>query len=133
MMRWADRLHVEVRLRHTGLGLRARVHDVYVRPRTPSTTADRTRQGRTGYPMLQYTKLAVDAINQAAAPSYDPGYLGTAVWDFGDHVSWNGVDFGPVPPPAAVLDYLSGKHLPGAAAQGPAGLNHPGHGSDGGR
>ncbi|MGI8415041.1 MAG: hypothetical protein ACR2P2_02310 [Nakamurella sp.] len=63
--------------------------------------------------MIDYPKAAVRAIDLAGAP-HDSRYLGTAIWDFGDHVSWNGLNFGPVPAPADVLSYL-GKHLPGAA------------------
>lgn len=74
--------------------------------------------GATGHPMISYTKAAVQAIQRARAP-HDPRYLGTAIWDFGDHVSWNGLNFGPVPATADVLDYLA-THLPGpeSPAQG---------------
>ena len=41
-------------------------------------------------------------------------HIGTAIWDFCDHVSWNGLNFTPVPAPGDVLDYLA-TALPGAA------------------
>jgi hypothetical protein len=68
--------------------------------------------------MIDYTTAAVDAIDGSAARR-DPRYLGTAIWDFGDHVSWNGTNFGPVPAPDDVLAYLS-THLPGAQNPGHA-------------
>jgi hypothetical protein len=57
----------------------------------------------------------VHAIDQTGAP-HDRRYIGTAVWDFGDHVSWNGLNFAPVPAPGDVLNYLA-TTLPGAANQ----------------
>jgi hypothetical protein len=63
--------------------------------------------------MIEYARAAVNAINRIRAP-HDPRYIGTAIWDFGDHVSWNGLNFTPVPAPQDVLDYLA-TALPGAA------------------
>jgi hypothetical protein len=58
----------------------------------------------------------VNAIGRTRALR-DPRYLGTAIWDFGDHVSWNGLSFGPVPAPPGVLSYLAA-NLPGAENPG---------------
>ncbi len=116
MTRWADQLGIDFGF---GIPASASAHEFTTCTAAPdavdSCRPDAT--GATGYPMLQYAKLAVGAINHSGAVD-DPGFIGTAVWDLGDHVSWNGLDFGPVPPPAPVLHYLSG-HLPGAAARGP--------------
>jgi hypothetical protein len=120
--RWADRLHIKYGF---GIPASASAHEFTTCTATPEATdacvPDAT--GATGYPMLEYTKAAVDAIAASRAPR-DPRYLGTAIWDFGDHVSWNGLNFGPVPPPKDVLTYLAA-NLPGARnpglARGPQG------------
>jgi hypothetical protein len=120
--RWANRLHVKYGF---GIPASASAHEFTTCTATPDAAdacvADET--GATGYPMVEYTRAAVDAIVDSGAPR-DPRYLGTAIWDFGDHVSWNGLNFGPVPAPDDVLAYLAA-NLPGAQnpgrAQGPRG------------
>lgn len=113
---------------HEGMGQPA-THQVRVRRRrlrTQFTTCAATPSavggcvpdaaGATGYPVIDYAKAAVTAIDGTGA-LHDPRYLGPAVWDFGDHVSWNGLNFGPVPAPADVLNYLT-TNLPGAQNPG---------------
>ena len=68
--------------------------------------------------MIEYARAAVRAIDRVRAPD-DPRYIGTAIWGFGDHVSWNGLNFTPVPAPGDVLDYLA-TALPGALRIGSA-------------
>jgi hypothetical protein len=113
--RWADRLRIKYGY---GIPASASAHEFSTCTATPGATdscvPDAT--GATGYPMIEYTKAAVHAIDAIAAP-HDPRYLGTAIWDFGDHVSWNGLNFGPVPAPSDVLNYLA-NHLPGAVNGG---------------
>lgn len=112
---WADRLHIKYGY---GIPASASAHEFT----TCSATADATGSclpdvtGATGYPMIEYTKAAVGAINGSGAVR-DPRYIGTAIWDFGDSVSVNGLDFGPVPAPANVLSYLA-TNLPGAEKSG---------------
>lgn len=60
---------------------------------------------------IGYTRAAVRAIDLISAP-HDSGCLGTTIWEFGDHVSYNGLNFGPVPAAADVLSYLA-RQLPG--------------------
>jgi hypothetical protein len=109
--RWADRLGIEYGY---GIPASASAHEFTTCTASPgadgSCVPDAT--GATGYPMIEYARAAVHAINGVGAPR-DPRYLGTAIWDFGDHVSWNGLDFAPVPAPSEVLDYLA-TALPGA-------------------
>jgi hypothetical protein len=120
--RWANRLHIKYGF---GIPACASAHEYTTCAATAAATdvcvPDET--GATGYPMIEYAKAAVDAIVATGAPR-DPRYLGTAIWDFGDHVSWNGLNFGPVPAPADVLSYFA-TNLPGAQnpgrARGPQG------------
>jgi hypothetical protein len=111
MKRWADRLHIKYGY---GIPASASAHEFTTCNATPSASGscvpDAT--GATGYPMIEYTKAAVNAIDRTGALR-DSHYLGAAIWDFGDHVSVNGLDFGPVPAPADVLSYLA-TNLPGA-------------------
>lgn len=115
MKRWADRLHIKYAY---GIPASASAHEFTTcsagASATGSCAPDAT--GAAGYPMIQYTRAAVQAIDSAGA-LHDPRYLGTAIWDFGDHVSWNGLNFGPVPAPADVLSYLA-SNLPGAENPG---------------
>lgn len=116
--RWANRLHIKYGF---GIPASASAHEYTTCTATAAATdvcvPDET--GATGYPMIQYAKAAVDAVNATGAIR-DPRYLGTAIWDFGDHVSWNGLNFAPVPAPSDVLDYFAA-HLPGAQSPGLAG------------
>ena len=113
--RWAGRLRVKYGY---GIPASASAHEFTTCNATPgasgSCVPDAT--GASGYPMIEYTKAAVNAIDRTGALS-DPRYLGTAIWDFGDHVSWNGLNFGPVPAPEDVLSYLAA-NLPGAENPG---------------
>jgi hypothetical protein len=115
--RWANRLHIKYGF---GIPASASAHEFTTCTETEgavgSCVPDST--GATGYPMIDYTTAAVNAIERSGAP-HDPRYIGTAIWDFGDHVSWNGLNFGPVPAPADVLGYLAG-HLPGSRNPGRA-------------
>ena len=112
---WAGRLRIKYGY---GIPASASAHEFTTCTATPRASGgcvpDTT--GAAGYPMIEYTKAAVNAIDQAGAP-HDPRYLGTAIWDFGDHVSWNGLNFGPVPAPEDVLSYLAA-NLPGAESPG---------------
>lgn len=109
--RWADRLRIKYGY---GIPASASAHEFTTCTATPEAvgSCEPDQTGATGYPMIEYARAAVDAINDVGAP-HDPRYLGTAIWDFGDHVSWNGLNFTPVPAPADVLDYLA-TALPGA-------------------
>jgi hypothetical protein len=113
--RWADRLRIKYGY---GIPASASAHEFTTCNATPSASGscvpDAT--GATGYPMIEYAKAAVNAIDRTGAP-HDPRYMGTAIWDFGDHVSWNGLNFGPVPAPADVLSYFA-TNLPGAENPG---------------
>jgi hypothetical protein len=113
--RWANRLHIKYGF---GIPASASAHEFTTCTETAdaigSCVPDST--GAAGYPMIEYTTAAFTAIERTGAP-HDPRYIGTAIWDFGDHVSWNGLNFGPVPPTADVLDYLAG-HLPGSRNPG---------------
>jgi hypothetical protein len=112
---WADRLHIKYGY---GIPASASAHEFSTCAATPgaadSCVPDAT--GATGYPMIDYARAAVNAIEGTGA-LHDPRYLGAAIWDFGDHVSWNGLNFGPVPAPADVLGYLA-TDLPGAQNPG---------------
>lgn len=112
---WANRLHVRYGY---GIPASASAHEFTTCSATPGATdscvPDAT--GATGYPMIDYAKAAVAAVDSTGA-LHDPHYLGTAIWDFGDHVSWNGLNFSPVPAPADVLNYLA-TNLPGAQSPG---------------
>lgn len=113
---WANRLRIKY-----GYGIpgSASAHEFTTCTASPgaqgSCVPDAT--GATGYPMIDYAKAAVTAIDDAGA-LHDPRYMGTAIWDFGDHVSWNGLNFGPVPAPADVLSYFA-NNLPGAENPAP--------------
>jgi hypothetical protein len=113
--RWANRLQIKYGY---GIPASASAHEFTTCVASPgaqgSCVPDAT--GATGYPMIDYAKAAVTAIDDTGA-LHDPRYIGTAIWDFGDHVSWNGLNFGPVPAPADVLSYFAA-HLPGAANPG---------------
>jgi len=115
--RWANRLHIKYGF---GIPASASAHEFTTCTAGPGAVGaclpDST--GATGYPMIDYASAAVTAIERSGAP-HDPRYIGTAIWDFGDHVSWNGLNFGPVPAPADVLGYLAG-HLPGSRNPGRA-------------
>jgi hypothetical protein len=113
--RWADRLRVKYGY---GIPASASAHEYTTCTATPGATdaCEPDATGATGYPMIEYTTAAVHAIDAIAAP-HDPRYLGTAIWDFGDHVSWNGLNFTPVPAPDDVLAYLA-HNLPGAQNPG---------------
>jgi hypothetical protein len=120
--RWANRLHIKYGF---GIPASASAHEFSTCTATPEATdaCVPDEAGATGYPMIEYAEAAVDAI-VASGAQRDPRYLGTAIWDFGDHVSWNGLNFGPVPAPADVLSYFA-TNLPGAQnpgrARGPQG------------
>jgi hypothetical protein len=109
--RWADRLRIKYGY---GIPASASAHEFSTCTATPDAVGacEPDATGATGYPMIDYARAAVHAIDRAGAP-HDPRYLGTAIWDFGDHVSWNGLNFAPVPAPADVLGYLASA-LPGA-------------------
>ena len=115
MKRWANRLQIKYGF---GIPASASAHEYTTCTASPDATDSCVPAARdaTGYPMLDYTKAAVDAIDRSGAP-HDPRYIGTAIWDFGDHVSWNGLNFGPVPAPTDVLGYLA-THLPGSQSPG---------------
>jgi hypothetical protein len=110
--RWADRLGIKYGY---GIPASASAHEFATCTASPGAagSCEPDATGATGYPMIEYTRAAVNSIDRINAP-HDPRYIGTAIWDFGDHVSWNGLNFGPVPAPSDVLDYLAGA-LPGAA------------------
>ena len=112
---WANRLHIKYGY---GIPASASAHEFTTCTATAGAAGDCVPDatGATGYPMIDYTVAAVAAIEGSGAPR-DPRYIGTAIWDFGDHVSWNGLDFGPVPAPADVLGYLA-THLPGSRSPG---------------
>ena len=113
---WANRLHIKYGY---GIPASASAHELSTCAATAASgTCVPDATGATGYPMIEYAKAAVHAIDATGA-LHDPRYLGTAVWDFGDHVSWNGLNFGPVPAPGDVLSYLA-THLPGAENPGRA-------------
>ena len=103
--RWADRLGIKYGY---GIPASASAHEFTACTATPEAvgTCQPDETGATGYPMIEYAHTAVQAIDEVRAP-LDPRYIGTAIWDFGDHVSWNGLNFGPVPAPADVLDYFA--------------------------
>ncbi|WP_154674225.1 hypothetical protein [Nakamurella lactea] len=114
---WANRLHIRYGY---GIPASASAHEFT----TCSADADAIGScipdstGASGYPMISYTRAAVAAIQATNAPR-DPRYIGTAIWDFGDHVSWNGLNFGPVPATDDVLGYLA-TSLPGSQNPGRA-------------
>jgi hypothetical protein len=112
---WANRLHLKYGF---GIPASASAHEFTTCTETADAigTCVPDSTGAAGYPMIEYTTAAVTAIERTGAP-HDPRYIGTAIWDFGDHVSWNGLNFGPVPPTDDVLDYLAG-HLPGSRNPG---------------
>lgn len=119
---WANRLHIRYGF---GIPASASAHEFTTCTAGPDALGDCVpdASGATGYPMLSYTRAAVAAITASGAV-HDPRYLGTAIWDFGDHVTWNGLSFGPVPATDDVLDYLA-TSLPGSQnpglARGPHG------------
>lgn len=108
---WANRLGIDYGY---GIPASASAHEYTTCTAAPDAidSCVPDASGATGYPMLSYARAAVNAIDATHAAT-DPAYIGTAVWDFGDHVSWNGLDFTPVPAPASVLHYLS-QQLPGS-------------------
>jgi len=120
--RWANRLHLRY-----GFGLPASASAHEFTTCAESATAPGScvpdATGATGYPMLEYAKAATNAVVASGAQT-DPRYLGTAIWDFGDHVTWDGLSFGPVPAPDDVLRFyaqsLPGPQSPGLA-RGPRG------------
>lgn len=109
--RWADRLRIRYGY---GIPASASAHEFTTCTAAPQAagSCEPDETGATGYPMIEYAHAAVQAIDSVRAP-LDPRYIGTAIWDFGDHVSWNGLSFAPVPAPADVLDYFA-TALPGA-------------------
>lgn len=113
--RWADRLGIKYGY---GIPASASAHEFTTCTATPEAvgSCEPDQTGATGYPMIEYARAAVRAIDGVRAP-LDPRYIGTAIWDFGDHVSWNGLNFAPVPAQADVLDYLA-TALPGAVDHG---------------
>jgi hypothetical protein len=114
---WANRLHIRYGY---GIPASASAHEFTTcaadADAIDSCIPDST--GASGYPMISYTTAAVDAI-RATNAQQDPRYIGTAIWDFGDHVSWNGLNFGPVPATDDVLSYLA-TNLPGSQNPGRA-------------
>lgn len=112
---WADRIGIK---HGYGIPASASTHEFTTCTATPgadgSCLPDPT--GATGYPMIDYTSAAVRAI-EATGDLQDPRYLGAAIWDFGDRISWHGLNFGPVSAPADVLSYLA-TNLPGAETPG---------------
>ena len=121
MKRWADRLRIKYMY---GIPASASVHEFTTCTAAPGATGSclTDAAGAAGYPMIDYTRAAVHAIELAGAAA-DPQYLGAAIWDFGDHVSSDGLSFGPVPAPADALAYLA-TSLPGAGS--PVGTRQPG-------
>jgi hypothetical protein len=110
--RWANELHIKYGF---GIPAASTSHEYTTCTAMPNATAscvpDAT--GATGYPMIDYAKAAVNAINRTGATG-DPDYLGTAIWGFfvagpGDV----GVVVGPTPAPADVLSYFA-TNLPAA-------------------
>ncbi|WP_188836478.1 hypothetical protein [Flexivirga endophytica] len=119
---WANRLHIRYGF---GIPASASAHEFTTCTAGPNAidNCEPDATGATGHPMLSYTRAAVAAI-RATGAVHDPRYIGTAIWDFGDDVSWNGLSFAPVPASGDVLDYLA-TSLPGSqnpgVAQGPNG------------
>jgi hypothetical protein len=108
---WAARLHVKFGF---GIPASASSHEFTTCTADPDALSSclPDASGRSGYSMIDYTTAAVNAIDLIGAP-LNPDFIGTAIWAFTDHVSWNGVHFGPALPPDDVLGYL-GKRLPGS-------------------
>ncbi|MGN6414969.1 hypothetical protein [Flexivirga sp.] len=115
--RWANRLHIRYGF---GIPASASAHEFTACSAGPDAVGEclPDATGATGYPMVSYSRAAVAAINASGAV-HDPRYIGSAVWDFGDHVSWDGLDFSPAPAPADALDYLA-TSLPGSQNPGVA-------------
>ncbi|MFC6704165.1 hypothetical protein [Flexivirga alba] len=114
---WANRLHIRYGF---GIPASASAHEFTTCTEGPDAvgSCEPDASGATGYPMLSYTQAAVAAIRLSGAV-HDPRYIGTAMWDFGDDVSWNGLSFAPAPASSDVLDYLA-TSLPGSQNPGVA-------------
>ena len=61
--------------------------------------------GAKGYPMIDYTKAALAAIDSNSVRD-DPLFRGTDVWDLGNSSVWDGFRKEPSPAPTSVLQYL---------------------------
>lgn len=100
MKKWSDRLGIDYAFAIPG---GASAHE-YTTCTGPACVED--AYGQTGFPMLNYTKNAVSAINESGA-HHDPLFIGNDLWFWGPLIHINDSYIGPSTPPAAVLNYLS--------------------------
>ena len=100
MKKWSDRLGIDYAFAIPG---GASAHE-YTTCTGLACVAD--AYGVIGFPMLDYTKNALSAINQSGAQQ-DPLFIGNDIWFWGPLIHISGSYIGPSKPPAAVLNYLS--------------------------